>query len=160
MSSRPGRGPRAEVAPAVWDPLRELTGLKDRLNRLFESAMRRGGVPGSSDLSGWSPAIDLREEAGAFLLTAEIPGVPRQDVTLRVEGRTVIVEGERRSGGPTRGAELLRMERSYGPFSRSFALPAGVDPAKSRATLRQGVLEIRMPKATRAKSAAVKVRVD
>jgi HSP20 family protein len=160
MSARAGKGSRAEVAPAVWDPLRELTGLKDRLNRLFESAMRRGGTPGSGDLSGWSPAIDLREEEGGFVLTAEIPGVPRQDVALRVEGRTVTVEGERRTGGPSRGADLLRMERSYGPFSRTFTLPVGVDPAKSRATLKQGILEVRLPKAARARTTPVTVRVD
>ena len=161
MSARSGRGPRAEAAPAAaWDPLRELTGLKDRLNRLFESALRRGGMPGSEDLSGWSPAIDLREEDGGFVLTAEIPGVPRADVGLRVEGRTVTVEGERRAGGPARGAELLRMERSYGPFSRTFTLPVGVDPAKSKATLRQGILEVRLPKAAKARSAPVTVRVD
>jgi HSP20 family protein len=147
------------VAPTVWDPLRELTGLKDRLNRLFETAMRRGGAPGSGDLSGWSPAIDLREEEDGFVLSAEIPGVSRQDVALVVEGRTVTVEGERRAGGPVRGAELLRVERSYGTFSRTFTLPVGVDPAKSKATLKQGVLEVRLPKAARAKSAPVKVRV-
>lgn len=159
MSARSGRGPRAEVAPAVWDPLRELTGLKDRLNRLFESAMRRGGAPGSGDLSGWAPAIDLHEEEDGFVLTAEIPGVPRQDVALVVEGRTVTVEGERRTGGPARGAELLRMERSYGTFSRTFTLPVGVDASRSRATLKQGVLEVRLPKAARTRSAPVKVRV-
>ena len=160
MSARSSRGARVEVAPAVWDPLRELTGLKDRLNRLFESAMRRGGAPGAGDLSGWSPAIDLREEAGSFVLTAEIPGVSRQDVALRVEGRAVTVEGERRTGGPARGADILRMERSYGRFSRNFTLPSGVDPAGTKATLRQGVLEVRLPKAAKARAAAVKVRVD
>ncbi|HKQ96454.1 MAG TPA: Hsp20/alpha crystallin family protein [Candidatus Polarisedimenticolia bacterium] len=160
MSARSGRGTRAEVAPAAWDPLRELTGLKERLNRLFESAMRRGGVPGAGDLSGWAPAIDLREEADEFVLSAEIPGIPRQDVRLKVDGRTITVEGERRTGGPARGAELLRMERSYGSFSRTFTLPSAVDPAKVRATLRQGVLEVRLAKTARSRSATVKVRVD
>lgn len=160
MSARSGRGTRAELAPAVWDPLRELTGLKDRLNRLFESAMRRGGTPGAGELSGWSPAIDLREEATEFVLSAEIPGVPRQDVRIKVDGRTVTVEGERRTGGPVRGAELLRMERSYGTFSRTFTLPTAVDPARVRATLKQGVLEVRLAKTTKSRSATVKVRVD
>ena len=159
MSGRPGRAPRP-VAAASWDPLRELAGLKDRLNRLFESAMRRGGTPGAGDLAGWSPAVDLREDANGFVLTAELPGVAREDVRIRLEGRTVVVEGERRAGRQSRGAEILRVERSYGPFARTLELPAGVAARGLTARLRQGVLEVRLPKTAQERSTRVEVRVD
>jgi HSP20 family protein len=160
VSARAGRAPRPIAAATSWDPLRELAGLKDRLNRLFESAMRRGGTPGAGDLAGWSPAVDLREDSSSFILTAEIPGVAREDVRIRLEGRTLIVEGERRAGRQAKGADHLRVERSYGPFTRSLQLPAGVAARGLKAKLRQGVLEVRLPKTTRERGSRVEVRVD
>jgi HSP20 family protein len=159
MSTR-GRGLRADSPAASWDPLRELAGLKDRLNRLFESAMRRGGTPDAGDIAGWSPAVDLREDRDAYVLTAEIPGVAREDLIIRLEGRTLALEGERRAGRQARGADHLRVERSYGAFSRTFRLPSGVDARGLKARLRQGILELRLPKAARERDAAVKVRID
>jgi HSP20 family protein len=160
MSARAGRAPRLIPAATAWDPLRELAGLKDRLNRLFESAMRRGGTPDAGDLAGWSPAIDLREDRAAYVLTAEIPGVAREDVRIRLEGRTLVVEGERRAGRQARGADHLRVERSYGPFARSLELPTGVAARGLKARLRQGVLEVRLPKTARERTSRVEVRVD
>ncbi|HYV86752.1 MAG TPA: Hsp20/alpha crystallin family protein [Patescibacteria group bacterium] len=159
MSARSSRGARGEEASAAWDPLRELTGLKERLNRLFETALRRGGTPGASELAGWVPAVDLREERDAFVIAAEIPGVARGDLNLRVEGRTVTIAGDRPQAREARGADHLRVERSYGAFSRTFHLPAGVDETAVRATLRQGILEVRLPKATRERTAPVRIRV-
>jgi HSP20 family protein len=160
MSARAGRAPRPVAAAASWDPLRELAGLKDRLNRLFESAMRRGGTPGAGDLAGWSPTVDLREDRAGFVLTAEIPGVAREDIRIRLDGRTLIVEGERRAGRQARGADHLRVERSYGPFTRSLQLPTGVAARGLKARLRQGVLEVRLPKTARERNSRVEVRVD
>ena len=159
MSGRATRGPRGEGPQAAWDPMRELAGLKDRLNRLFESALRRGGTPEGADFTGWSPAVDLREERDAFVLTAELPGVPRGSIHVRVEGRSLTLEGERPPGRDARGAEHLRVERSYGPFSRTFQLQAGVDENAAQAQFEQGVLEIRLPKTARERSAPVRIRV-
>jgi HSP20 family protein len=159
MSARASRGARGDAATAPWDPLRELTGLKERLNRLFETALRRGGAPGEAELAGWAPAVDLREDRDAFVITAEIPGVAKGDLNLRVEGRTVTVAGDRPQAREARGADHLRVERSYGAFSRTFHLTAGVDETAVRATLRHGVLEVRLPKATRERTSPVRIRV-
>jgi HSP20 family protein len=159
MSARSSRGARGDVTSAPWDPLRELSGLKERLNRLFETALRRGGTPEGAELAGWVPAVDLREERDAFVITAEIPGVTRDDLSLRVEGRTVTLAGDRPQAREARGADHLRVERSYGAFTRTFHLPAGVDETAVRASLRQGVLEVRLPKATRERTAPVRIRV-
>jgi HSP20 family protein len=159
MSARNARPPRGEAPSASWDPLRELTGLKDRLNRLFETALRRGGTEDAGDFAGWSPAVDLREDRDAFVLVAEIPGVARQDVSLRIDGRTVTLAGERPVAREARGADHLRVERSYGAFSRTFHLSAGVDETKVGARLRQGILEVRLPKSTRERSSPVRVKI-
>ena len=160
MSGRVTRGPRGEGPSAAWDPMRELAGLKDRLNRLFESALRRGGAPDAGDFAGWSPAVDLREERDAFVLSAELPGVPRNSIHIRLEGRALILEGERPLGRESRAAEHLRVERSYGPFARTFQLQAGVDENAVQAHFEQGVLEIRLPKTARERTAPVRIRVS
>lgn len=164
MIRRGGRGSRpsrAAAAPAAaWDPLRELAGLKDRLNRVFESTLRHGGVADDeAGLAGWAPVSDLREESGAYVLTAEIPGVPRSSLKLRVEPGRVVVEGERPPAPEMRRGEPLRVERSYGRFSRSFRLPGGVDERGIEARLDQGVLEVRLPKSERGRAAAVPIRI-
>lgn len=159
MSTRGGRGPKAVAPTAAWDPIRELAGLKDRLNRLFETALRRGGEAGAEGFGGWSPVADLREERDLFVLTAELPGVGREDLKLRVEGRSVTLEGARPSGREPKGAVHLHVERFYGPFVRTFHLPAAVDETGVRARLASGVLEVRLPKATRERSAAVRIRI-
>jgi HSP20 family protein len=122
--------------------------------------MRRGGTPGAGDLAGWSPVVDLCEEDGAFVLTAEIPGVARENVRIRLEGRTLVVEGERRAGRQSRGADHLRVERSYGPFVLTLERPGGVTSRGLSARLRQGVLEVRLPKTARERTSRVEVRID
>ena len=162
MIRRGGRGsrpPRAAAAsPAAWDPMRELAGLKDRLNRLFESTLRQGGLD-EADLAGWAPVSELREEPGAYVLTAEVPGVPRQSLKVRVDSGQVTIEGERPQAPATPRGQPLRVERSYGRFTRSFRLPGGVDERGVEARLEQGVLEVRLPKSERGRSAAVPIRV-
>lgn len=159
MSGRSSRGGRVEGAAAAWDPLRELTGLKERLNRVFESALRRGGAAEAGDFSGWAPAVELREDRDAFLLTAELPGVPKGGIQIRLEGRTLTLEGERPVARESRQAEHLRVERSYGPFSRTFQLPATVDEKRIAARVSRGVLEVRLPKTAHGRSGPVRIKV-
>lgn len=162
MIRRGGRGSRPSrtaTAPAAWDPLRELAGLKDRLNRLFESTLRHGGGFDEAGLAGWAPACELREEPGAYVLTAEVPGVPRPSLKVRVESGRVIVEGDRPQAPEMRRGEPLRVERSYGRFARAFPLPGAVDERGIEARLEQGVLEVRLPKSERGRAAAVSIRV-
>ena len=163
MIRRGGRGSRpsraAAAPPAAWDPLRELAGLKDRLNRLFESTLRQGGSLDEAGLAGWAPACELREETGAYVLTAEVPGVPRPSLKVRVESGRVIVEGDRPQAPEMRRGQPLRVERSYGRFARSLPLPGAIDERSIEARLELGVLEVRLPKSARGRAAAVPIRV-
>lgn len=152
------RGPRG-AAPTPWDPVRDLRNLKDRMNRLLENVLRRGDST-PDGLTGWSPAVDLREDREGFVLCAELPGVRREDIRIRVEGGSLTLEGERHLEAEARAAEPLRIERSYGPFSRAFPLPAAVDAGKARARFHHGVLEIFVPKAAEARGRAIRVPVS
>ena len=159
MSERTPRAPRGARTATQWDPLSDMLALKDRLNRLFENVLRRGADLDKGEIAGWSPAVDLCEEREGFRLTAELPGVPRDNVTLRLEGHTLILEGDRPVGRDARGAEHLRVERSYGVFSRSFHIPAAIDERRVEARFRNGVLEVFLPKSPEGRSNTVKIRI-
>lgn len=153
--SQGGRGPLS-----TWDPLHELMVLKERMNRLFENVMSRGGDLGEGDLAGWSPAVDLREDQEGFHMSAEIPGVPRDSLALRVEGQTLTLEGDRPLDRLEKTAEHLRVERFYGPFSRSLQLPAAIDEDKVKARFQLGVLEVYLPKSLKSRTGSLKITIS
>lgn len=159
MSGPSPRPPRGRGLVGGWDPLNDMLALKDRLNRLFENVLRKGAEFENGELAGWSPAVDLREDSEGFHLTAELPGVPQDRVTVRLDGPTLILEGERPVPQDARGAEHLRVERSYGSFSRTFHLPATIDEKKATASFRLGVLEVFLPRSAEARSSAIKIRI-
>jgi HSP20 family protein len=126
--------------------LEELTRIQDRINSLFEQALvaaefeeREAGLPGS-----WAPAVDVIETDDAYLLVAELSGVRREDVQLQVKERRLELSGRRQP--PREHRHFLRMERSYGPFRRSFELGTAVDADGISAGLEQGILRVHVPK--------------
>ena len=126
--------------------LDELTRIQDRINSLFERALvsaeieeRESGAPGS-----WAPAVDVIETADSYLLFAELSGVRREDVQLQVRERRLELSGRRQPPGEHRN--FLRMERSYGPFRRSFELGAAIDADGISAGLDHGILRVHVPK--------------
>jgi HSP20 family protein len=126
--------------------LEELARMQERINGLFEQAMlatdpreRDGGLPGT-----WTPTVDLVETADAYHVFAELPGVRREDIDFQVEERRLDLTGHRQPF--TENPNFLRMERSYGPFRRSFELGAAVDAGAASAQFALGVLCLRLPK--------------
>lgn len=155
MSARAGRGEPA----GPWDPIRDLMGLKERMNRLLESVLRRGDFSRDA-IPVWNPAVELRESREAFVFTAELPGVRREDVTVRVDGGILTVEGRRNREKELRDAEPLRIEMSYGPFARTFPLPSPVDESQVTARMRLGVLEVHLPKDPQGRGRSIRVEVS
>ena len=158
MSARSTRGPRREPPTMSWDPLRDLLSLKERMNRLFETVLRKGGDLAKGEAAGWNPAVDFREDREGFLLSAELPGVPRDSIAVTVEDGILTLRGVRPLD-TSRDAEHLRVERSHGPFLRTFHLPVPIDQSKIRARFHLGVLEVLLPRSPEARAAPVKVRV-
>jgi HSP20 family protein len=128
--------------------LEELGLIQEQVNALFEQALLSSGADVGDDSPQppglWSPAVDVVETADAFVIHAELPGVRREDIRLEVHGHDLELAGTRR--GLAAGESFLRLERSYGSFKRSFRLPTAVLGDRIEATLRQGVLEVRLPK--------------
>jgi HSP20 family protein len=105
----------------------------------------------------WTPAIDILESGDHYTLRADLPGTEADDIELRVQDGTLILKGLRRSGGEERPEQLLRAERPRGHFAHSFRLPAGVDQAGFRAWLKNGVLEVILPKTRESKARAIRI---
>ncbi len=103
------------------------------------------------------PPVDIRVEDEQVVLTAELPGVRREDLTLDVEGRHLLIRGEKPAPAEREGDVAVHRERQFGPFERTFELGFEVDRDKIEATCRDGVLTIRLPKAEAAKPKRIEV---
>mgnify|MGYP005847358037 CR=1 FL=1 len=105
----------------------------------------------------WTPAVDIYETADSVILSAELPGVDRDDINIEVEGNLIFLKGERRLKRDLGEQSCHRMERSYGPFLRVFTLPEGVDTARIQTRFKDGLLNILLPKA---KNQAIKIEIE
>jgi HSP20 family protein len=133
---------------------REMEGLFERfLNDPFTG----GWLGRSEDLASWTPTVDVVEEADAYIFHADLPGVPKDQVEITFEDNILTVAGERQHKAESDNGQYRRIERRYGRFTRSFALPSQVDPGKVDATFQDGVLQIRVPKAEAARARKIKI---
>jgi len=104
------------------------------------------GSVASRDESTWTPRVDVREEAGRFVISADLPGVDLASVEVQMERNVLTLKGERKADTLPEGARLTRGERRHGAFDRRFALPDSADAEGIVANGRNGVLEIVIPK--------------
>jgi HSP20 family protein len=125
------------VAFTRWDPIRDLLAIQQRLDRF---------APGPS---GWSPPVDLHETDDQYILTAELPGLSRDDLQIDMHDGRLTLAGVRPERTQTT-EQFHRVERGRGSFSRTFQLPIPVDAERITADLRDGVLTVTCPKAERA----------
>ena len=145
---------------AKWDPLRDLWTLQDRVNRLFqEGTARRSGQEEDLQAGQWAPAVDIFESAETIVLRADLPGVEQDDIELRLEDSTLILRGQRKRPGDVRPEDLHRAERPHGTFVRSFSLPSNVDQSGIRASQKNGVLEVVLPKKQESRAKAIRIEV-
>ena len=107
----------------------------------------------------WLPAVDMHETKDDLVLTVELPGVSEKDVTVSITGDLLSIKGERRWNDEARDRQYLHTERVYGQFERLVQLPMAVQTDKVKATYRDGVLQITLPKAEELKSREVKIDI-
>lgn len=127
--------------------------------RLFEDAVTRMMSEPRSNRP-WSPSVDVYETQDALILKADLPEVKVEDIDVRVENQTLTLRGERKFEKEENLKGYHRIERSYGEFVRSFAVPPTVDTEKVQADYKNGVLTIALPKKEAAKPRQVKVAVQ
>jgi HSP20 family protein len=145
------------MAIVRWEPFRDLVATQDRFNRLFNEAFSSFFGDEGVGTQTWALPVDIYETDDSVILTAEVPGVDPKDVDVRIEGNTLYLSGERKLDSGIKEENYRRMERAYGPFSRSFTLPASINPDKVNAEYSNGVLTLTMPKREEAKPKTIKI---
>ena len=178
------RLPHLAMPPSLWrDPFGIIThsggfGLADRLLHDIEDDFRqmsrailgergvegeeeqRGLLGGAAELERLWAAVDVKETADAYELSTDVPGLSENDVKVTVDDNMLRIEGERKMEEETEEQGFKRIERSYGSFERRFKLPAGVDADDIRASMRNGVLCIRVPKKEEQKQEPKQVEIN
>lgn len=133
-------------------PWGELEDLENRLRRLT------GDLGEGETVTAWRPAVDLTESDEEFRLTAEFPGMSADDIEVEVQEGDLILHGEKEMKEEKEEEDLHVTERSYGEFYRRFTLPSSVDAEKISAEMKDGVLDVRLPKTE--KEAGRKIRIS
>lgn len=124
-----------------WDPFREMTNFEDQVNRLWR------GVADGKRQESWLPAVDVFDTKEAVVLKAELAGMKPDDIQIEVEDNVLTIKGERRFAEKVEEDRYYRIERRFGSFQRSLALPQGVKADDIQASYEDGILEVRVPKA-------------
>ena len=128
-----------------WEPFRDLMAMQDRMTRLFDETLSRiwkEEVPRGV----WSPPVDIMERENEVILKVDLPEMNQNDVDIKVEENTLIIRGERKFIKETPAGNYLQIERPYGTFQRTFAVPKVIDQEKIKATYKDGVLRVVLPK--------------
>lgn len=124
----------------------------------FQDFDRDFGLPELWRGDRFVPAIDVREDDEAVTLTAEIPGMAKEDLEVTIDNGVLTLKGEKKEGEVSEEAGYHRVERRYGRFERRIRLPGYVDAEKIEATYKDGLLKLRMPKAEVAKSRSIPIK--
>lgn len=138
-----------------WDPFEEMTTLRNRMDRLWS----RMSAEDTAAIADWSPVSDVVESKDEIVIKTELPGIDEKNVDVQIESGVLTIKGERNAEKETEEKGFRRVERSYGSFLRTFALPPSVEPEKVSASFTNGLLEVHLPKKEGAKPRSIKVDV-
>ncbi len=127
-------------------PLGDIDSLARRYGQLFDRQLPSLFDENGSNVVNWAPPADVTETKEAFVITAELPGVDKDDIHVSVADGMLTIEGERRHKKEEDDESYHRIESAYGSFLRSFALPSNVDESAIDASCAEGVLRVRLPK--------------
>lgn len=128
-----------------WEPFRDLMAMQDRMTRLFDETLSRIWKEEGADRRVWSPPVDIIEKGNEIILKIDLPEMDQAEIDIKVEENTLIIQGERRFLKETEET-YLQIERPHGRFQRSFNIPSMVEQEKIKASYKNGVLRVILPK--------------
>lgn len=134
--------------------------LINEIDRLLGNKLRLQSDDDTSNVetSHWMPAIDIKEEPTKFLILADLPGIDKKDITISMEHNVLTIKGERCEETKNEGENYKRIERQRGSFYRRFTLPDTANGNEIQAAMKQGVLEVTIPKQETSKSKVIEIK--
>lgn len=145
------------MALIKWEPIREIEDLFDRYtSKLGWPSLSREAF----STTEWSPKVDIVETDKEFTIKAELPEVRKEDVKVNIENGELCISGERKQEKEEKGKKFHRIERYYGNFMRSFTLPGNVDETNIKASFKDGMLNLSLPKTAEAKPKTSEVKIQ
>lgn len=144
-----------------WDPFRNIVTLQDRINRLFDDAFPRSASD-EEDLAScsWRPLVDIFEADEGVVIQVDLPGVTKEDVSVEVKNNLLTIQGQRQIEAPVADDRYYRRERTCGNFQRSFTLRSTIAPESVKASFKNGVLTVKIPKPEEEKPKQVSVSIE
>lgn len=143
-----------------WEPLKELQRMRREMDRLWESFFETKPTRRQEEISEWVPSIDLSETKDSYIVKAEIPGMEAKDIDITLQDDLLTIRGEKKQEKEEKDENYHFVERSYGSFTRSIRLPQEVKGDKIKASYKDGVLKITLPKSEEAKKKETKIKVE
>jgi len=141
-----------------WRPWGDLVNVQDEMDRMFDDFL--GWVPVKrSAQQRWAPPVDISEDNGSILVDVEIPGMKKEDIKVSLENNVLSLKGEKKQEREVKEENLHRWERRYGSFVRSFELPMPVQADKIKASYKNGILHVELPKAEEVKPKEIPIEV-
>jgi len=166
MEEKKKKVKKEEKAIELYRPSEWLTPFR-RMEEMLEDFFRRPfGRPWLPSLPKWfegiepSPSVDIFEEGDDIVVKTELPGMTKDDIEVNITENRITLSGEKKKEEKVEKRDYYRLERSYGSFRRSFDLPAEVQTGKAKASFKNGVLEVRIPKTEEAKKKVQKVEIE
>jgi len=149
------------MAIVKWDPFRDVAELQSRINRMFDDSF--GPSRDRDDelnVCAWRPAVDIYETETGVILAVELPGVGKENVAVEVKDNILTLKGERFARPNIKPEAYHRQERCYGTFQRSFTLHHNIQPNLIKATFKEGMLEIEIPRPDEEQPKKITVNVE
>ncbi|MEW5919441.1 MAG: Hsp20/alpha crystallin family protein [Bacillota bacterium] len=138
-------------------PFSELMGIRDEVDRFINDTVRLFD-DNITERIGWKPAVDMEENKESFIITAELPGLKKEDIKVTIVDNKVMISGEVFEEKDVHEKNYFLKERVRGKFSRGFSLPAAVNPNKVEATYKDGILVLTLPKVEEAKPREITIK--
>ncbi len=143
-----------------WQPYGAVANLQESINRLFSDTFPRTLMHDDFVISAWKPVVDIFDKDHAIVIHAELPGVTKENVSIEIKENILTLKGERVENKEIKEDKYFRKERSFGSFERSFTLPSTINPENIKATFKDGILEIEIPKPDEKKPKMVQINID
>ena len=149
------------MAIVRWDPFRDVAALQDRINRIFnESFGRSRDMDDEVSQYDWSPPVDIYETTEGIELKIELPGIDKEDVSVEIKDNVLTLKGERLLDPKIKDEHYYRKERNFGKFHRSFSLRDPIKPDLIKASFKDGILTVEIPRSEKEKPKKISVDID